>query len=64
MGIALFALAGAAIAYFGGITFGLYEGYAAGAPYLGALVGAAAAAAIGIALKPRRAPLYKGPALD
>ena len=64
MGIIFFALAGAAIAYFGGITLGLYDGYGATAPYLGAVIGAAAAGLLGIALKPRRGPAYRGPALD
>lgn len=64
MGIVLFALAGAAIAYFGGSTFGLYEGYGAIAPFVGAGLGAVAAGLIGMALKPRREVKYNGPAFD
>ena len=64
MGIILFAIIGAGIAYFGGIAFGLYDAYGATAPYIGALIGAAAAGLIGVALKPRRGPTYRGPELN
>lgn len=64
MGIILFAIIGAAIAYFGGVAFGMYEAYGATAPYIGALIGAVAAGLIGMALKPRRAPAYRGPELN
>jgi len=64
MGLILFALAGAAIAYFGGLTFGVYEAYGPQAPYIGAAIGTAAAALIGVALKPRNETAYRGPALD
>lgn len=63
MGIAFFALAGAAIAFFGGSTFGLYDGYGASAPYVAAVLGAIAAGMIGAALKPRQMK-YNGPAFD
>ena len=64
MGIFLFAFAGAAIAYFGGITFGLYDAYGASAPYFGAVIGAAVAGVLGLALRPRRGPAYRGPQFD
>lgn len=64
MGIILFAIIGAGIAYFGGIAFGMYEAYGATAPYIGALIGAVAAGLIGVALKPRRGPTYRGPELN
>ena len=64
MGIILFAITGAAIAYFGGAYFGMYEAYGSSAPYIGAAIGAVAAALIGLALKPRREAVYRGPALD
>jgi hypothetical protein len=63
MGIIFFAIIGAAIAYFGGVAFGMYEGYGVAAPYIGAAIGAVAAGLIGLALKPRRGPAYHGPAL-
>jgi len=64
MGILVFALIGAAIGFFGGNFMGLYEGYTASAPFIGAAVGATAAALIGVALKPRRGPAYQGPTFD
>lgn len=64
MGIVLFAIVGAAIAYFGGVTLGMYEAYGVNAPYIGAAIGAAAAALIGLALKPRKSAVYRGPAVD
>ena len=63
MGILLFALVGAAIGYFGGNLMGLYEGYTASAPFIGAAVGAVAAGLMGLALKPRQA-VYHGPTFD
>jgi len=63
MGILLFALVGAAIGYFGGNLMGLYDGYTASAPFIGAAVGAVAAALMGLALKPRQAA-YHGPTFD
>jgi hypothetical protein len=64
MGIILFAILGAGIAYFGGMAFGLYEGYGVTAPYIGALIGAVAAGLIGLALRPRRRTTYRGPELN
>jgi hypothetical protein len=64
MGIILFAIIGAGIAYFGGTAFDVYEGYGATAPYIGALIGAVAAGVIGLALRPRRGPAYRGPELN
>ena len=64
MGILIFAILGAVIAYFGGVSFGMYEGYGVSAPFIGAAIGAVAAALIGLALKPRKGPKYQGPQLD
>lgn len=64
MGILLFALLGAGIAYFGGMAFNVYEGYGAAAPYIGAVIGAVAAGLIGLALRPRRRTAYRGPELN
>lgn len=63
MGIVFFAIAGAVIAYFGGSTFGLYDGYGSSAPFIAAALGAVAAGMIGVALKPRQVK-YNGPAFD
>ncbi len=64
MGIILFAIVGGAIAYFGGVRFDMYEAFGPNGPYIGAAIGAAAAALIALALKPRREAVYRGPALD
>lgn len=61
MGIILFAIIGAVIAYFGGVAFGMYDDYGLYAPYVGALIGAVATGLIGLALKPRRGTAYQGP---
>ncbi|QJR13184.1 hypothetical protein DSM104443_04279 [Usitatibacter rugosus] len=63
MGILLFAVVGAAIGYFGGSAVGLYDGYTASAPFIGAAVAAVAAALIGVALKPRKT-VYNRPTFD
>jgi len=63
MGILLFAVVGAAIGYFGGTIMGLYDGYTASAPFIGAAVGAVACALMGMALKPRKA-VYNRPTFD
>ena len=64
MGIILFAIMGAGIAYFGGMAFGMYEAYGVAAPYIGALIGAVAAGLIALTLRPRRRTSYRGPELN
>jgi hypothetical protein len=63
MGIILFAVIGGALAFFGGQFMGLYDAYGTTAPYVGAVIGAPVATALGFALRPRHTPVYRGPAL-
>jgi hypothetical protein len=63
MGIILFAVIGAGLAFFGGQFMGLYDAYGTAAPYVGAVIGAAVATGLGFALRPRHTPAYRGPAL-
>jgi hypothetical protein len=58
------AVIGAALFYFGGLGFGLYEESGPAAPLIGAAVGAAVLSVLALALTPRTSVVYKGPAFD
>ena len=57
-------LIGAALAWFGGDLLGVYDNYGPNAHYIGAVAGAIVFALLAFALRPRRGPLYRGPAID